>query len=306
MPPTNQQTLLITGGSGFIGLALTKLALSKGYTVHWLSRDSTSPVPEGVKVFGWNVNNKSMDFDAWTGVTHLVHLAGANIGARSWSRIYKDAIVKSRVRSNQVLSGYALNYATNLKVAVLASGVGFYGVSGKDHIWTEDEGPGTGFQAEVCTKWEFAIAQSFENLGVRTTTLRTGPVLNPSGGVLDKIIPPVKMGIGMLGSGKQWISWISLHDHINLIMYALENEGMRGTYNAVAPEPVTNAELTRIIAKSYKCFTWLPAVPAFIIRMAVGEMSELVLGSIRCSAKKLLDAGFKFKHNKLTEINNDL
>lgn len=301
------KTILITGGSGFIGQALTKEALARGYKVHWMSRDVTSPVPDGVKVFGWNVNNKSMDHDAWAGVTHVVHLAGANIGERSWSRIWKDAVIKSRIRSNAVLSGYAPKYANrHLEAVVLASGVGFYGTAGKDHIWTETEGPGTGFQAEVCIKWETAIALSFENLGARAVTLRTGVVLNPKGGALAKMIPPVKLGIGSLGNGKQWVSWISLRDHVNLILFALENPEMSGTYNAVAPNPVTNAALTKVIAKSYKAFTLLPMVPAFLIRLFVGEMSELVLGSIRCSADKVLATGFKFGLPTLTKIDEEM
>lgn len=299
-------TILITGGSGFIGFALTKEALSQGYNVHWLSRDKHTYAPEGVKVFEWNVNNKAMDYLAWDGVDYVVHLAGANIGKRNWSVSVKDQILKSRIRGNQVLSGYALKYAKQLKAVVLASGIGYYGTKGGDRIWREEDPNGTGFQAEVCKKWEFGNAESFSNLGARAVTLRTGVVLHPDGGALAKMIPPTRMGIGHLGDGKQYVSWISLHDHVNLILFCLENEQVDGVYNAVAPNPVTNGELTKIIAKSYKAFTWFPFVPKFMIRLVFGEMSELVLGSIRCSADKILKAGFKFTMPKLEQISKDM
>lgn len=299
-------TLLITGGSGFIGRELTQQAQQQGYAVRWLSRDVNIPAPEGVKVFAWNVNNKSMDYTVWEGVTHVVHLAGTNIGEKSWNAVVKNNILKSRERGNAVLHGYALKYAQDLKVVVAASGIGWYGNAGADHIWTETEGPGTGFQADVCKKWEFGVVESWTNLNVRPVILRTGIVLHPSGGALPKMITPARLGIGHLGNGKQWVSWISRHDHVRLILFALEQGSMNGVYNAVAPEPVTNATLTKVIAKSYKAFTWFPFVPAFMLKLVLGEMSELVLGSIRVSAQKVLDAGFTFRDAKLTHVGDDL
>lgn len=298
--------LLITGGSGFIGQELTRQALAAGYEVRWLSRESNLPAPEGVKVFAWNVNNKAMDYAVWPGVTHIVHLAGANIGEQRWSPPVKANILKSRERGNQVLNGYALRYADSLKTVVCASGIGWYGTRGADHVWTEEEGPGSGFQADVCKKWEFGVLESWSNLGARTVILRTGIVLHPGGGALPRMITPAKFGIGYLGSGKQWVSWISRRDQVRLILHALQSPNMDGVYNAVAPNPLTNAQLTRIIARSYKAFTWFPFVPAFMLRLVLGEMAELVLGSIRVSAAKVLGTGFKFLDPELKQISQDL
>lgn len=289
--------VLLTGGTGLIGRKLTDLLLSKGYQVNHLSREpGTNPE---VNTFLWDVNKGQIDEHCINGVDTIVHLAGANVSDGRWTDKRKKEIIESRTKSIGLI--YKLLKAKpqhTVKSVVSASGISYYG-DRADNLLTETSAPGTDFLANVSLQWEHAVDIG-ESLGLRLAKFRTGIVLDAKGGALPVIARPVKLGVGaVLGSGKQWVSWIHLEDVIDMYLYAIENENISGDYNMVAPNPVTNKQLTKAIAKELHRPLWLPRVPGFALELALGEMASMVLSSQKASAQKIEDAGFKFKYPTL-------
>ncbi len=289
--------ILISGASGLVGTHLIPTLLAKGHEIYKLVRKTPKSSDEiqweAEKGFSETEQAKLENFDA------VMHLAGDNVASENWSDEKKRKIKDSRVVGTRVLVD-ALKRAQNPpKIFVSASATGFYG-NRKDEILTEDSRQGAGFLTDVCTAWEDEIEKAEEF--ARVVFLRIGVVLVKDGGALEKMLMPFKFGVGgTIGSGKQWMSWIALDDLIKLIHFALENETLRGAVNAVAPNPVTNEEFTKMLGKALHRPTVLP-IPTFAIKLMFGEMGEtLLLQGARVLPKRLLDAGFEFQFSNLEE-----
>ncbi|QRR02517.1 TIGR01777 family oxidoreductase [Dyadobacter sandarakinus] len=272
-----KKKVVVTGGSGLIGKRLTALLLEKGYEVAHLSR-GTQPVT-GVKVYQWDVARKYIDPAALEDVHYLVHLAGTNVAEGRWTEERMKYILHSRTDTLALLAETLDARGIRPAAFVSSSGTGYYGKDTGDTRLTEGDLPGADFLGQVCVAWEKA-ADAIRDMGVRTVKLRTGVVLSRDGGALPQIAAPARFGFGApLGSGGQWISWIHIEDICRMYIDALENEHWEGPYNAVAGQPVTNAVLTRQICEVLHKPQWLPNVPGFLLKAALGEMSSVVLGS---------------------------
>lgn len=293
-----EKTVLITGASGLIGKPLSRLLIEKGYIIHQLSRN-ISKANTGVKIFKWDVSRMEIDESCLKNVDAIINLAGAGIADKAWTNKRKLEIVKSRTDSLELLQNLLdKNPDHNVKTFISSSAVGHYG-DRKDEILHEESEPGTDFMANTCLSWERA-ADKIASLVPRLIILRTGVVLSKEGGALPQLSKPIKLGFGAaLGTGKQWVPWIHIEDTLQIFLYALENESIKGIYNMAAPFPVTNAELTKACAHQFKKSLWLPRVPETALRIALGEMSRVVLNSTRTTADKLIETGFKFKYSKI-------
>jgi uncharacterized protein (TIGR01777 family) len=285
-----QMKLLVSGSTGFIGKALVPFATTSGHEVVRLVR--TSP---GLGDVVWNPSNNEIDTGALDGFDGVVHLAGENLGARRWSASKKQRIRSSRVEGTRLLCETLAASSHPPKVLVCASAIGFYGDQG-DEILDETSGTSSGFLAEVVREWEEATEPCRAN-GIRVVNLRIGVVLSPAGGVLARLLPVFNSGAaGIVGNGKQYVSWISMDDLLRVILHAIEDERLAGPVNAVAPHPVTNGELTKTLGRVLGRPS-LVRVPAFALRMALGELAEeTVLASSRVIPKQLLQGNFSFRY----------
>lgn len=300
------KTILITGGSGLIGKPLTRLFLEKGFTIHHLSRH---PKPEsfpGVRVFSWDVFKGTIDEDCLNGVDTIIHLAGEDIAEKAWSNDRKHSIVESRTRSIRLLYDILRKTPGHMVRSVISSSaIGYYG-DRKEELLLEDSGPGHGFLADTCIEWEKAVDEGKE-LQLRVVKLRTGIVLAREGGALPEIARPVKVGLGaVLGSGRQWMSWIHVGDAVRMYAFAAENNSVEGVFNMVAPQPVTNRNFTEILAGVLKKKLWLPSVPPLALNFILGERSRLLLDSDKVSSEKIQAAGFTFEFINPEEALRDL
>ncbi len=295
--------ILITGASGLVGTRLTEMLLKKGYSVTHLGRSKK----EGrIKSFTWDVEKFSMEADALNGVNAIIHLAGAGVADKRWTEERKKEILDSRVRSSALLFETLSKQQHTITTFISASAIGYYGFEDNETIFTEDSPAGNDFLAQVTKQWE-AEVDKINALNVRVVKLRLGVVLSEKGGALVEMARPVKLFAGApLGSGKQQVSWIHMDDLCAMFINALTDEQINGVYNAVAPHPVTNKELTGTIAKVLNKPMVLPSIPPFVIKMIVGPMAEIVLNGSRISSAKIQKAGFKFQFNKIEEALNDL
>jgi uncharacterized protein (TIGR01777 family) len=290
-------TVLITGGTGLIGSKLTRLLLGKGYNVNHMSRRH-EPMP-GVKTFYWDVPKGEIDERCIDDVDVIIHLAGAGVAGKRWSKRRKAAIISSRTDSIRLIYDLLKKRKHQVESVISASAIGYYGDC-HDVPVDEHSSPGDDFLAHCCVEWEAAVDEG-KSLGLRVAKFRTGVVLD-KGGALEKMAAPVKWFVGSpLGSGKQWIPWIHVQDVIDMYLFAIENEDIQGVYDMVAPNPVTNKQLTEAIANQLHRPLWLPNVPAFSLKLLLGEMSFIVLGGAKVSAQKIEDAGFKFYYTALTD-----
>ncbi|MDB5002281.1 MAG: hypothetical protein JWQ34_506 [Mucilaginibacter sp.] len=290
--------ILLTGGTGLLGTKLTRLLLAKGYSVSHLSRTFNNN-DSRVQTYLWDVHAGQIDEHAINGVDIIIHLAGAGVAEERWTDKRKKEIIESRTKSIGLIYKLLKRKEHTVTKIISASGSGYYGDRG-DELLTETSAPGTDFLASVCLQWEHAV-DAGESLGLQLLKFRTGVVLDAKGGALAKLAAPIKFGIGSpLGTGKQWVPWIHEEDVIDMYLYGIENEDLTGVYNMVAPNPVTNKQLTQAIAKELHRPLLLPKVPAFALQLLLGEMSTIVLGGTKVSAQKIEDAGFKFKYPTLT------
>lgn len=293
------KNILITGGSGLIGSKLTSLLERKGYKVAWLSR---KPAKKKQKSFSWNLQENTIDEKALEWCDGVIHLAGAGVADKRWTDQRKKEILESRTLSARLLYDAILKMENKPKVFISASGVNYYGYDTGDHLIDEENEVGTDFLADVVKKWE-EEALKFQTLGLRTVIMRTGLVLDKKQGALAELLkPPVA---APLGNGNQYMSWIHINDLTSLYAFALEKE-ISGIYNAVAPHPVINSSFTKLAAKAKgKPYVAIP-VPAFMLKIVLGEMSNMVLGGIKVSSEKIQKTGFKFKFPFLQEALNDI
>ena len=299
----------VSGASGLIGTALVAHLVLEGHDVACLVR-AGSPATDpgtgghstgGAKRVHWDPATGDLDVDALAGCTAFVNLSGAPIGDRRLSPSRKNEVLRSRVEATKLLSQAASTIAPHGGVLVNASAVGIYGDRGDEEL-TEDSEPGSGFLADLCRKWE-AATETAQRAGVRVVHLRTGIVLAKHGGALRKQLPLFRLGLGgALGTGRQWMSWISLKDEVGVIRHIVGNASLNGPVNAVGPEPATNAAVTRAIARAVH----RPAVfrvPAPLLKAGFGAdfAEELLLASQRVLPARLTSNGYKFADADLTE-----
>ncbi|TMR07920.1 TIGR01777 family protein [Nonomuraea turkmeniaca] len=289
--------IIVTGASGLLGTALVAALRAEGREVVKLVRREPRSPDEAY----WQPAEQVVDVAALEGADAVVHLAGASIGDKRWSAAYKRELVGSRVEGTRVLVDALRRLAKPPEMLLSASGVDFYGDTGDLEI-DEGQGKGTGFLSDLCEQWE-AEARRAEEAGIRTVLARSGLALSRRGGVLGRTLPLFKMGLGApLGSGKQYWSWISLHDWVGAARHVLENRDVVGPVNFTSPSPVTNAEFTRTVAKAVGRSMMPMPVPAFALSIGLGEFArEGLLPGHRILPRKLLDSGYGFTHSRLDE-----
>lgn len=283
--------ILITGAGGLIAHELSK-KLEKDFTVRFLTRKKKHS-----NEFEWNIKNKTIDDAAFEGVSHIIHLAGANISEKRWTDERKKELISSRVDSADLIVKKLQEKKIRLKSFISASGINYYGTKTTDTIFTENNQPGNDFLSEVVVLWERAADQFKEqNLAERVVKIRTAVVLSEKDGALKKMLPPIRMGIGApLGTGKQYMPWIHIEDICAIYEFALKNDTMDGAFNAVSPQHTTNENLTKKIAEVLKKPLFMPNIPGFVLKLIFGELADALLEGSRASAEKIQNAGFQFK-----------
>ncbi len=297
--------VLITGATGLIGTELSRLCREKGIKVNYLTTSKSKiEKKEDYQGFFWDPNSQEIEAGCLEGVHTIVHLAGASI-AEPWSDSYKRKIINSRTETARLLFNTLEKTSNQVENFISASAIGVY-PSSLEKLYFEDEKQvADNFVGEVVRKWE-AAADQFEELGIDVAKIRVGLVLAENGGMLEKIKKLIALNMGAaVGSGKQWQSWIHIKDLAGIFLFAIENE-LTGIYNAVAPNPVTNKEMTRELAKEMGKSIWLPNVPKFALKTLLGEMSQIVLSSQLVSSKKIEEVGYNFEYTNLSRALGDL
>ena len=297
-------TVLVTGGTGLIGKRLCEKLKMAGFDVAILSqvRYNKSDFP----VFYWNWQNEEVDEMALRNSDYIIHLAGASIAGQRWTPKRKKLIVDSRVKSTYFLQRKLKELNLGPKAFVSASAVGYYGAVTTSKILKESNPPENDYLGTVCQLWEKAAADVFDPR-IRTVQIRTGVVLTPKEGAMDKMLLPIKMGVGSaLGSGKQYMPWIHIDDLCDIYIKALQDVSMNGAYNATSPEHHTNKSFTKALASTLGRIMWMPNVPSFAMKLMFGEMADMMLYGSRVSSDKILDAGFEFQFGELDLALDDL
>ena len=298
------KTVIITGGTGLIGKQLSALLIKKGYSVIIFSHSQQSGNGQtNPSIAHWDVAAGEIDKDAIARADYIIHLAGAGVADKRWTKERKKEIVESRTKSCALLVKALQEIQNNVTAVVSSSAIGWYGAdtnASRKNGFTENELSSTDFLGEACRLWEESI-EPVKALGKRLVKLRTGIVLANEGGALPEFKKPLKAGIAaILGSGNQVVSWIHIDDICRMYLEAIQNEEMSGAYNAVAPAPITNKELTLTLAKKMRGSTYLPVhVPAFALKLALGEMSTEVLKSATVNANKVIQSGFAFSYSTI-------
>lgn len=298
-----KEIVLIAGGNGLVGSYLKTLLTFQGYEVRILSRSRNS---HSNNLFYWNPEKQEIDENVFKDLDYLIQLSGANLADKRWTAARKQELIHSRIQSTQFLYSCIKEYQVPLKAYIGTSAVGYYGSKASDQIFNETDTAGNDFLANLCVEWE-KIHHQFEDLGIRTIIMRFGVVLAREGGALDPLSKTVQYGMGaVLGNGNQIIPWIHVHDLCKMLHYLLEQKKLNGIYNAVAPHPVSNREMMYALAKQMKRKIWLPPVPAFVLKLILGEMSEMVLTGNKINASKMITSGFQFKYPTLEIALQDL
>jgi len=298
-------TVLITGATGLIGQEIVKQCHAEGINVHYLTTSKTKlSTASNYKGFYWNPKNKNIDHTCFEGVTAIINLVGASISKR-WTDDYKKEILESRTKTAQLLQDTIKTHNYKIDHVVSASAIGIYPSS----ITNYDEETSTAvsdtFLGDVVKQWETAV-DGFKPLGCKVAKIRIGLVLAAKGGALPEITKPMKFGAGAaFGSGKQWQSWIHVHDLAALFVFAIQNK-LEGVYNGVAPNAVSNQELTKVAASVLHKPLLLPNIPKFAMKLIMGEMHILLFESQRVSSQKIEAKGFDFKYANLRPALEDL
>jgi uncharacterized protein len=294
--------IAVTGATGLIGSALTSALEADGDTVHRVTRD---PAKAGEGDIVWDPEEGRIDAAALEGVDGVVHLAGEHIGDERWTEEQKRRIHDSREHGTRLLAETLAKLEAPPDVLVSGSAVGYYGDRG-DEVLTEESDPGDDFMARVCIAWEDA-ARPAEAAGIRVVYGRTGVVIAEGGPLIDKIELPFRLGVGgRVGSGRQYVAWIALDDHVRAVRYLLDHQSLSGPVNLTAPDPATNAELTKAIGDVLRRPTLLP-IPVAAIRLLYGEMGEsLATVSQRAIPRRLQESGFTFEHTLTSALRKAL
>ena len=291
------ETVLITGATGTIGGQLIPLLIQVGYSVRILTRNKQK---NGINtaIFEWDVQKEYIEEGALDGVDHIIHLAGSSVSQR-WTTDRKQEILDSRIKS----AGLLLKHLKlPLKSFISASGISYYGTKTVDKIFTEEDSikfNQSDFLAQVTHNWENA-ADQFKSKAGRVVKMRTPVVMSKTGGALERMAKPIKMGVGSaLGSGKQWVPWVHIEDLCQAYILALKNEDMSGAYNISAPEHLTNKMLTKAIANQLNRKLIMPRVPGFILKILFGKMANIVLLGSRVDGTKITSLGFDYEHKTI-------
>ncbi|GLB50602.1 TIGR01777 family oxidoreductase [Neptunitalea lumnitzerae] len=298
--------ILITGATGLIGSELVRKCLTDNIEVNYLTTSKEKIKKEKhFKGFFWNPNKEEIDLACLEGVSAIIHLAGASI-AKRWTPSYKEKIVKSRTETTRLLYKALIESKNNsVKQIISASGISIYPSSFETYYHEDFAEVDDSFLGEVVEVWENA-ADKFKMQNIKVAKIRTGLVLSTSGGVLEPIVKTVKYGVGApLASGKQWQSWIHIDDITGIYLHVLKNT-LEGVYNAVAPQPVTNKEMTKEVATQLHRFVWPINVPKFMLKLVLGQMSYLVFSSQKVAANKVIESGYSFKFSSLKEALADV
>lgn len=297
-----KEVVLITGAGGSVAKVLAN-KLENEYTVRFLTRTKKKE-----NDFEWNIKNGTIDEKAFENISHIIHLAGANISEKRWTDERKKEIISSRVDSAQLILKTLQQKNIQLKSFISASAVGIYGAITSDKIFKEEDEKGNDFLSEVVILWE-KTADEFLERGVaeRVVKVRIAIVLSESEGALKKMAAPVKFGIGSpIGTGRQYIPWIHIDDLSSVFEYAVKNENIKGAYNASAPQHTDNENLTKEIAEVLNKPLFMPNIPGFVMKLMFGELSVALLEGSRTSSEKLQNSGFQFKFPNLKNALEDL
>jgi uncharacterized protein (TIGR01777 family) len=284
--------ILVSGSTGLVGTALVSSLTGAGHQVIRLVRSQPGP---GEKDIYWDPATGTLDSNRLEGFDAVVHLAGESIAEGRWTAEKKARIRNSRVKGTQLLAAALAQRVQRPGTLICSSAIGYYGDRGAE-ILREDSRPGSGFLPDVCREWEAATKAAADS-GIRVVNLRTGLVLSSAGGALPKMLPPFKLGVGgKLGTGRQYMSWISIDDLVGAIQHAFEKDSLSGPVNAVSPHPVTNLEFTKTLGRVLSRPTIFP-VPAFAVRLMFGQMGEdLLLASARVEPARLAGSGYVFRY----------
>lgn len=298
--------VLIAGGTGFLGRHLINTLLSHKRQVTVVTRNpnqAAETLPTNVELLHWNQLASSANGQKFQEIDAVINLSGESIGNRRWAGAVKQEIMDSRINSTRTLVKAINNGTLKPKVLLNASAVGYYGPRGDEKI-TEEEAAGHDFLAQVCRNWENEAYQ-VQNSFTRVVTLRIGVVLGKEGALARMVLPYRLYLGGPLGKGTQWLSWIHIYDLINMMKFILEHEGVKGPVNGTAPNPATMKECAQLIGQVLHKPAWFP-VPEFLLKIALGQMSEMLLHGQRAVPAKILEAGFSFKYPELKTALEDL
>jgi uncharacterized protein (TIGR01777 family) len=292
--------ILVTGASGFVGTALVKHLTANGHEPLPLGRSRSTA--NGIV---WNPDTGEVEAEKLVGIDAVIHLAGENIASGRWTAAKKQRLINSRLKGTHLIAETISQMSRPPSVLVSASAVGYYGDRG-DEILREESAPGRGFLADLCVQWE-AATEPATRKGIRVVHPRLGIVLARHGGVLGKMLLPFKLGVGgKVGSGDQYMSWITLDDLCSILLHCAQASNLHGPVNAVTPNPVTNLEFTKALGNALSRPTIFP-LPAFVARTALGEMAdELLLSSARVEPRKLIVSRFGFRHPQLGAALRDI
>jgi uncharacterized protein (TIGR01777 family) len=297
-------TILITGGTGTIGKVLTKALVKKGYQVIILTRSRSVQNEPGISYAVWDVNRQIIEREAVSKADHIIHLAGANVADKRWTETRKKEIADSRVKSAELLIRTLKETNNRVQSLISSSAIGWYGpdpVLPNPRPFIETDPADNSFLGQTCLQWENSLAPVIE-LGKRLVKIRTGIVIDKEAGVVKEFSKPLKFGLAtILGSGRQIMSWIHVDDLVRMYIEAIENSTFEGAYNGVAPHPVSNKELVLALARTQNKFYIPVHVPAFVLKIVLGEMSIEVLKSATVSSKRIEQTGFMFQYPELKQ-----
>lgn len=297
-----KEIVLITGASGMIARELVK-RIGNEYDIRLLTRKK-----ERNNEYEWDIKKGTIDESAVENVSHIIHLAGANISEKRWTEERKKELISSRIDSAGLLLNALKEKNIRLKSFISASGINYYGTETTEKVYTEHDPAGHDFLSEVVVLWEKA-AEKFkeQNIAERVVKIRTAVVLSEKDGALKKMIPPIKSYIGSpLGNGKQYMPWIHVEDICSIYEFALKNTAINGAYNAVSPQHATNTDLTKKIAEVLNKPLFMPNVPGFILKLMFGELATAILEGSRASSQKIQEAGFQFQFPDLKKALENL
>lgn len=296
--------ILISGGTGLVGKALSNHLHSKGHEVRILSRNPKST--DRKKSFYWDVEKNVIDEKAFDGVEHIVHLAGSGIADKHWTNARKQEIIDSRVNSMKLITSIVKKKNIELKSFVGASAIGIYGMITSEKIFSETDKGQDDFLSQSCIQWENAY-QEIQTLSNKNCIIRIGVVLSKDGGVLKRLIQVFQLGLGSaVGSGKQYMPWIHIDDLVSVFHESLFNPNYIGIYNAVSSEETTNQSFSKQLAKNLSKPFFLPNIPPFILKLVFGEMANVLLEGSRVSSQKLINNGFQFQFRTLNQALKDI